>query len=132
MAPVAELDGDRTALEIIDADHAHRRVNGRARHLSQDVFAIGAGLTPVDSDVTLAPARADTRLLQTLVRFDCGPDKRPDEVVLIALLDASLLGRDLHPARKGWGAVSVAHVEHHMGCGCLDRLGDLPARLRHD
>ena len=62
VAGVAKGDGDRIAVEIVDADHADRGVDRVVGDLAEHVPPV-AGLSPVDADRALAPAAADPRRL---------------------------------------------------------------------
>ena len=68
MRGVAEGDGDRVAVEVVDADDADGGVDRVVGYFSEHVASV-AGLASVDADRALAPAAADPGRLQTTVRL---------------------------------------------------------------
>ena len=60
------------------------------RNFSQDIPAVGSGLTPVDADVALPPAGADARRLETGIGFLNRLDEPVVQVVPVTGLEAGL------------------------------------------
>ena len=122
---VAEEDGDRGAVEVVDADHAHGGVDRMVGHLAEDVAPV-AGLAPVDADRALAPAAADPGRLQAAVGFECCLYEPAQQVALVSHAERHVLLRVGHRHELGQrrGAVIVAQVEEYVGDGRAERLGN--------
>src|SRR5436190_10933990 len=82
MRRIAECDGDRVAVEVVDADHAHGRVDRVIGHLPEHVAPVAA-LAPVDADRAHAPAAADPSRLQPLVRLPGSVDEPALQIALV-------------------------------------------------
>ena len=135
MCGVAEGDGDRVAVEVVDADHADGWVDRMVGHLSEHVAPV-AGLATVDADRALAPAAADPRRLQPAVRLHRSLDEPAPQVALVPRPERHVLVRIGHRHELGQrgSAVVVAQVQEHVGDRRVERVGDggpQPQALRH-
>ena len=128
MAGIAEHGGDRAAVQVVDADHAHGRVDRMVGRLAEHVAPV-AQLTPVDADAALTPAAADPRGLQARLGLAGRLDEQAHERLSVALLERNLLRGVRCVVRQGHAAVRMARVEEHVRDGRPQGLGDPDAHL---
>ena len=124
MGGVAKGDGDRVAVEVVDADHADGRVDRVVGYLAQHVAPV-AGLAPVDADRALPPTTADPGRLQPTVRLHRGLDEPALQVALVPRPERHVLGRVGHRHELGQRgrAVDVAEVQEDVRDGRAERIG---------
>ena len=135
MRRVAKGDGDRVPVEVVDADDAHRRVDGVVEHLAQHIAPV-ARLPSVDPDRALAPPCPDSRRPKMAVCLHRSLDEPTPQVALVTRPERHVLGRVGHGHELGQRgrAVDVAEVEEHVGDGRAERLrdaGSQPSGLPH-
>ena len=128
MAGVAEDDGDRLAVEVVDADDTDGRVDRVVGYFAQHVAAV-AVLAPIDADGAFAPTAADPRRLQPRIRLHRGLHESAAERVSVALLQRHLLRRVGHVVGQRHARVRVTRVEEHVCDGDAQRLRDPVAEL---